>query len=64
MNPSWPQPPGCAGRRLDSGRWTSAALRELDGGTYDLVVCDVHLGPRSSIDLFHAAGRRYPAFHD
>lgn len=37
------------------------AIRQLDARDFDLVLCDVHLGNRSGIDLYRAAIRRRPS---
>ncbi len=36
------------------------ALRQLDTTAFDLVLCDVHLGDRSGIDVYQTAVRRDP----
>jgi len=38
---------------------SEAALRTLDGESFDLILCDVHLGQRNGIDLYHSVVRRH-----
>lgn len=37
-----------------------AALQQLASGTFDLVLCDVHLGDRSGVELYQTAVRQQP----